>query len=33
MRASGAWRLAVLLAIVVVISFGIGYQFMLRFMG
>jgi len=32
-RASGAWRLALLLLVVVLVSIALGYYFMLRFMG
>jgi len=32
-RASGAWRLALLLLVVALVSIALGYYFMLRFMG
>jgi len=32
-RASGVWRLALLLLVVALVSVALGYYFMLRFMG
>lgn len=33
MKTSSAWKLAILLFIVALVSFGLGYQAMLRFLG